>query len=428
MFNLKQITLYCLLVLFTRNLYASEVLTLEKAEKIAYNTSYLAKKSILSSQSYEELSVAAGQYADPKLNFGLINLPNDNFSISSNATTQLRFGLKQKLPRGHILDFKTEEKQKQSRVELFKAQSILRYTVNQSRLSYVALFREIIILKILIENQNNFQQLVQITEQKFSNGLASQQDVINAKLQLSKFGDRVLKAESSVEQQRSHLSQWIDNAAWLDLSEEFPKLNLELNDTNWLNHPLLLEATELISTLETRLLIEQEMKKSSWTVGIEYRKRFGDNPDSTDRSDMLAMTASIDIPYFSKNKQDKMVSAAQYQIEAAEQNRLDIKRKLSSRYSTYYSQLNTNQDRLLLYKTEIIQSSQKNKQAALLAYQNGKNDFSALLTAEILVLETKINMIDLKIEVLRAKAKILYLTETQEDLERKLQETTENIK
>jgi|GEM_PF-6505732 len=427
MFNFKQIKIFCCVILISQNIQASELLTLDKVEKTAYRESSLAKKFISTSQSYSESSVAAGKYADPKINFGLFNLPNDDFSFTKNSTTQLRLGIKQMLPRGSILGYKSEEKLKQSQIELFKSKTVLREVLKQSRLTYLDLFKEVKVLESLNENKKNFKQLVQICEQKFSNGLASQQDIINAKLQLAKLDDRILNAESMIEQHKSKLSQWVGNLAWETLSADFPDLYLEPNYESWSNHPLMLQASEVISTLETKLEIQQEMKKSAWSVGFEYRKRFGNNPDLTDRSDMLAMIASIELPYFSRTKQDKLVSSVQFQIEAAEHGRLNLKNKLSSYYSIQKNQLNSNHDRLSLYESEILKISKENKRAAMLAYQNGKSDFSALLTAEISVLETTIKIINLKIEVLKAKAKLLYLVETQEQILIKYQNQSENM-
>jgi len=149
-------------------------------------------------------------------------------------------------------------------------------------------------------------------------------------------------------------------------------------------------------------------------LGVEYRKRFGNNPDLSSRSDMLAMTASVDLPFFRKNRLNNVISATAYQVQAAEQSRLVLKRVFLNNYSKFRSQKEVNVKRLKLYEIQIINEAYNNKKAALQAYQNGKNDFSTLLNAQILVLNTEIEIVNLKTEILKATTQLLYFVNYQE--------------
>ncbi len=397
--------------------YCVNSLTLQQAETLALNNSNLAKSAHLSSQSYKQLALAAGEFADPKLNFGLINLPTDDFSITKNPTTQMRVGIKQMLPRGSILSYKQAEKNNLSKVHQLNSELITLEAIKQTRLNYLDLYNGIRKKHILVKSRKNFSNLVKLTEQKFANGLTSQQAVINAKLQRINVDDKILQTQNSIELAQNRLSLLIGDAAFDEIKDDLPSLKI---DKQWSkeqysqeilpNQPAVQQATAMIARLEDKQSIRQELKKPAWIVGLEYRKRFGENSDFSSRSDMLALTASLDLPIFAEKKQNRLIAANQFKIEAAEEKRMAIKKKFIRDYQINTQQKKIIKQRLMLYQDSIQSKTYNNAQAALQAYRNGKSDFSTLIAAENLQLNTEIEILNLKISQLKNVTHLLYLT------------------
>jgi outer membrane protein TolC len=391
-------------------------LTLPEAESLALSHSSRIKQAIFNGQSYQALAHVNAEYEDPKLNFGLINLPADNFSISRNPTTQLRFGLKQSLPRGSELDYKKAHFNNMANQMQFQSNDEWLKVLKNTRLSYLSLFHGIQKERILILSRNQFINLLSLSEQNYANGMNTQQSIINAQLQLANVDDKILKTRNNIQQSRSRLSYWIGDNYQSDIPSNFPIIKLKNNyhrDVFTLeklqNHPAFQKATATINALEDKLAIDQEKSKSAWTIGLEYRKRFGNNDDLSGRSDLLAFTASIDMPQFNKRKLNNILLSAEVQIQAAEQSRNDIRKQFVSEFQSVNAQHAFLEKRLMLYENTIFQTTIENNKAAISAYQNGKSDFSVLIEAENAELNAKLEILSIKVQLLKEKSKLMYL-------------------
>lgn len=418
MSNVKQ-SLFIGALLFILSDFSVYAITLKEAEDRAVQQSNLANQARLLSLSLEQKAQVSGEYADPMLNFGLFNLPSDDFSITQNPTTQFRVGIKQKIPRGSILGLKRDEKLSLSNAQKFKSDNILLQVTKSTRLAYVNLYKQTQLYDILRERSSNLMKLVGIAEQQFANGLATQQAIINAQLQVSTLDDKLMLVKDSKKQAENQLMRWTGDLSGDELLLQLPELNklVVLDKDQFVTkilptHPAIEQITALINSEQDKLSISQEMKKPGWTVGFEYRKRFGDNPDLTGRSDMLAMTASLDLPIFKNKKQNKIVRSNELQIQAVEQARLDAVKKLSTSYVISNDKIKSVGERYKHYKEKILSKAQENSQAALYVYQNGNSNLDNLLIAENLLLDARVAILNLQMQILIINAQLHYLNHT----------------
>ena len=84
---------------------ASAELSLVQAEKIASEADPQVAASQARALALSESAVADGQLPDPKLRFGVYNLPTDTFDFDQEPTTQLRLGIQQAFPRGDTIKY-----------------------------------------------------------------------------------------------------------------------------------------------------------------------------------------------------------------------------------------------------------------------------------------------------------------------------------
>jgi hypothetical protein len=369
------------------------VLTLSEAEQIALERDPTVAASRVRSAALEEDAVADGQLPDPKLRTGLFNLPLDSFSVSQEASTQFRVGVQQAFPRGDTLRYKQKRTRWRAKAEASQA------GVAEQRL--------------VRESRSLFAGLVDITQFQYGAGRVSQQDVLRAQLEFSQLDDRMTRILNAEEAARANLSEWIDEAAWRPLAAEFPEL-LSLPEKAILEngldqHPEIIVQSAQIAATKEAVNIAREQYKPGWGVGAEFRKRFGDDPNGSNRADMAAVMLTMDLPLFVEKRQDRRLAASQKQADAAHLDRANIHRALRRTLAREYANWQRLGEREALFRTQLIREASANAEASLSAYQSGTTEFTTLMRARITELDIRLRAHRVRVDRAKAQARLLYL-------------------
>lgn len=365
------------------------------------------------SQAFTDNAVADGQLPDPKLKTGLYNLPLDDFELDEEPTTQLRLGIVQSFPRGKTLHYRREQTAWLATSEQASAESAGHQLVRDVRNSFLELYYQVRAESIVTDTRELFAQLVDITRSHYASGRVSQQDVLRASLELSRLDDRTARIRNESDRNRAALMKWIGDAAMLPVSHGFPQLpplpakpNLEAALPE---HPVIRQETARLEAKNRAVKIAREQYKPGWSAGLEYRKRFGDDPDGSNRADMMAAMVSLDLPLFPKNRQDRRLSASLQQAEAIHLARDDRLRELRRMLETDFANWQRLGERVLLYESQLQQEAAANAQASLKAYQSGVTEFTSLMRARITDLDVRLEALRIRVDRARAQANLLYL-------------------
>ncbi len=402
--------LLSLLTLFS----SASALSLGEAENIALNNDPLMESHKAVARAWNNDAVADNQLPDPKLRFGMYNLPLDSFDISQEPTTQLRLGVQQSFPKGDSLELKQEQSQWRAKEELARANDRLGKVKLNIREDFLNLYYQVEAARIIKSSRKLFLQLVDITEAHYASGRVNQQDVLRADLELSRLDDRAINIQTKEEVLRSRLSQWLGDASWQPIAHDFPILPEfpEIEDLNKLitRHPSIAVETAKLEASKQGVFIVKQEYKPGWSLGLEYRKRFGENPDNSERADMMAAMVTLDIPLFTEKRQDKRVVASEEKMLAVRLARDDKLRMLKRLYDSNQAKLKGLDLRRNKYKSDLIKSAKNNSKAALKAYQSGVTEFTNLMRAHITELDIRLS--DLRVRVDRALAltQLLYVT------------------
>ena len=388
-------------------------LSLLQAEQLALEADPLIKSYKASSRSFDAESAANGTLPDPKLRLGMFNVPLDTFSTTEDPSTQLRIGIQQEFPRGDTTDLKQQQSRWLAQAAMAQAEDEQLQLLMNVRETYLNLFYEIQARGIVNESRQLFIKLVRITEDQYAAGRANQQDVIHADLELSRLDDRAIKIQGNEDEYRALLAQWVGDVAWQDIDNHFPVLP-EVSDELDINqmltqHPAVMIETAKVEASRTMIEVTRQDYKPGVGAFVEYRKRFGENTDGSDRSDMMAAMVTVDIPLFTENRQDKNVAAREQSANAARYTRDDklrvLKRKLE-KDRAIYKRLG---ERELIYKNKLINSATSNAEASLNAYQSGVTEFTTLMRARVTELDVRLDNLRIKVDRLRAQARLLYI-------------------
>ena len=205
-------------------------LSLLEAEQLALNSDFIIKQYSARSESLNERAIADGQLPDPKLKFGIMNMPIDSFDRDQENMTQLQFGVQQSFPRGRTLHYKRLQTEDIADVDYSKARNQEKIVLRELRKSYLDLYLNIKTDSILQENRNLFTQLLDITQRQYAVGRDNQHDVLRAQLELALIDDRIADIVGEKEIALAELAKWIGNDhAQRTLTDSFPELNSILN-------------------------------------------------------------------------------------------------------------------------------------------------------------------------------------------------------
>ncbi|MGB5396406.1 MAG: TolC family protein [Gammaproteobacteria bacterium] len=410
----KRLHAYSLFLLTTLLCSPGFALTLQQAEQTALQNDPMVASMMATSRAQENESVAASTLPDPQLRLGMFNVPLDTYSVTQEPMTQMALGLQQQFPRGDVLDIKAEQTLLKSQASRALANNAQREVIRDLRVAFLNLYYEIQSGDIIRESRALFSKLVKITEDQYAAGRANQQDVIRADLELSRLDDRYTKILSRQDQFRAELGQWLGDSAWQPLDTEFPVLPdlPALDDVNTLltQHPLIHAQNAELNAAHKMTAMAQQDYKPGFNAFIEYRKRFGDNPDGSDRSDMMAAMVTMDIPLFTENRQDKSVAASEENARAARYKLDDKLRMLKQMFDKSKSMYQRSAERQALYKSSLLASAINNTSASLNAYQSGVTEFTTLMRAQITELDVRLDDLRVRIDKAIAQAQLLYVT------------------
>lgn len=402
--------IFCLQVLAATE---QSALTLPDAEQRALANDPIITASLSRAEALDADAVADAQLPDPQFRTGLYNVPLDNLDLERAPTTQLRLGVQQRFPRGDTLEYQSLKTQAEALAERNRARLVQQKTLRDVRKTFLDTYYQVEAIRIIRSSRTLFENLIEITETLYSSGKASKQDVLRADLELSRLDDRITQVQAKEDMARARLSRWLGATAWHTLVTRLPTLPeppAEKQITDQLErHPEISLQTAKISTAQQAVAIAKEQYKPGWTVGAEYRKRFGDNPDGSGRADMAAVMLSVDLPIFTDKRQDRRLAASQKRAAAASLGRANSRRTLRERLALDLANKLRLNERLQRYEDRLLRQAEDNADAALKAYQSGTTDFTALIRAQITELDIHVQALKLRIDVLKNQADLLYL-------------------
>lgn len=397
---------------------AQAALSLAEAERLALEADPVIEATEARAEALREDAVADGQLPDPKMRIGLYNLPLDSFDVNQEPTTQLRFGYLQAIPRGDTLEYRQRRTEWLATAQTARARAERRRVQREVREKYLEVFFQVKAAEIIRASRGLFEQLVDVTRYQFAAGRVTQQDVLRAQVELSRLDDRETRIRNREEVERANLATWIGQAAWQPLLTEPPRLpalpGRDAIAATLDRHPLLAFKAAQVESWQQGVQIAREQYKPGWNLGIEYRKRFGENPNGTDRTDMMAAMVTFDLPLFTGKRQDKRLNASVRKAAAARFDKDDMRRNLLAMLDREYANWERLGERQRLYQDRLVGEAQANAEAALKAYQSGLTEFTTLMRARLTELDVRLDELRIWTDRARAQARLLYLLTEEE--------------
>lgn len=388
-------------------------LSLAEAERLALAADPEVAGAYARASALQQKAVADGQLPDPKLGIGVYNLPLDDFSVNREPSTQFRTRIQQAFPRGDTLRYQRQHTEWLGKAELARAELARREIGRDVRTTFLELYYQQQAAAVVERSRGLFQQLVDITRGHFATGRVSQQDVLQAQLELSRLDDRATRIAGEIDEQRAGLARWLGDNAYRDISNSFPRLPalppLAELEAGLAQHPAVQGASARLQADEQMVKAAREQYKPGWDLGLEYRKRFADEPDGDDLPDMMAAMLTVDLPLFTGKRQDRRLAASRHNAEAARQMREQRLRELRRTLRTEYARWKRLGAQETLYRERLVSEAADNSAAALHAYRSGITEFTTLMRARVTELDVRLQDLRLRVDRAKAQAALLLL-------------------
>jgi len=355
-----------------------------------------------------EEAVAAGQLPDPKLRVGIANYPVESGGFTTEGMTQAQLGLHQSFPPGDTRSLSTRRLRLLAGEVDKQAEGRGRDVLTAVRDAWLEGYYWYRAETIVRESRPFFKDLVTVTKSLYAVGRDDQQDVLRAKLELSRLDDRLIDIDRNQDRSRAALSQWIGDDARRPLAEKLPHWvsvpPLEALRDALRSHPRLEAADALVEARSTGIDLAMQRYKPGWAVDFGYGHREGRLPGGEPRSDFISLSVTIDLPLFRHNRQDRYVRAAVHERRAAIDSKERVLRELESELETEFTRWHDLSRRLTLYEQEILPQSEEQAKAALAAYQSDAGDFAEVMRAYVDLLNTRLDVTRLRIDRARSYA------------------------
>ena len=404
--------------LFALPSWAAEPLTLGAAQQLALQNDPGIQQLKSEVGAVRDSAASAGQWPDPKLSVGLVNLPTNSYAVGQDSMTMQMVGIEQDFPVGdtHSLSVTRGDQLADAQAALVRDREL--QVIRDVRQAWFDLYYAEHALPLVQQSEQVFQQLLDIAKVRYTNGQGSEQDLSRAELEMGMLQERELELNADIDAARAALAKFVGSDTAQDpLADTLPDLPQPPDHEELLKrliqHPRVIAANTQIAAADTATDIARQAYKPMWGVNLSYGRRPGADAAGMPYTNMVTAMVTVSLPLFTGNRQDRSVSAARATASAAEDARDDELRELKQMLDTdwaHWDHLNHIRD---LYAKTILPSASLNTQATLSAYRNGGADFDELARAQITDLDSRVQQLKANIDYLEMQADLLYLAGEQ---------------
>ena len=407
--------LYVVALLIPASL-AAQTLSLKQAERLALENDPLALSYQANAQAFDEQSIAANSWPDPRLKFGFLSLPTDSFELDQEPMTQIVLGYQQMLPRGDSEQLNSTAMQAMALSKRNMATLRQREVLKKVRLAWLNVFLQQQASIIVEKNRSLFRQQLDVSQSLYAAGKGQQQDVLQAELDLSLLDDRLENIATKEQEARAQLAQWIgfEAAAWSLALQDGLMPSINSDDLSLLKqlveqHPKLKTQQALIENAQAQVDLANEKYSPQWSFDVTYGKRDGQNLNGSDRADFLTALVNIDLPVFTENRQDRQLAASKKQLQARRYEKQDVIQTLQSQLEQMYVRWQQLEKRIHHYDYDVLTRARQNAKAAFNGYQSGVVSFLTLTRARSVELKAELQRLELNVKKAQTLAEIYYL-------------------
>ncbi len=238
-----------------------------------------------------------------------------------------------------------------------------------------------------------------IAQVRYSTGNAPQEDVLKAQVEISKLRERLIAFSRQEEILRARMNSLRDRPSSTALSKarvpkrfagfQTPLSELEIQGQT--NRQEVLAAREIVRRDLSALALAKEAWSPDYTVGLGYvgvgegTSRFAD-----DGKDVVAVTASVNLPFFNERRIEAEIDDARETLEGSRARQRDVENSTTFDVAQAYFVIDAAQRTVRLYQASLLPEGQQTLEAASAGYPTGLVSFLDYLDAWRILLNLRL--------------------------------------
>lgn len=359
------------------------------------------------------LSDAAKQLPDPTVRSGFANVPVDSFALNQEPMTQTLIGVRQTIPPigSRLATSMNHDYLSQA----FNHQTALRATNTTlaTRVAWLEAHYQRHAVGLTEQAMDLLNSLAEVVSARYASGDELQLAVLAANLELSKLKSRLIDTKRHESQAVDELQRLLSVADQVEIGFDLPTWHAvparETVRATLATHPRVQAADAAIGAEAAMTRFHATAQKPAWHIDLSYGVREGVDQVGDPRSDFASAMVSFSLPLVAKQKHSLRLAAAQAMEDSARQTKAKILIDMSADIAVAYSEWDRLSERLKLLDDTIVIQSRNHAQAALQAYQNKEGSFTDVLLSYVNEVDVKLEQHRVKIDRLKAWAKIDFL-------------------
>ena len=398
------------LLLVTFAAKAEQPLTLADAIQLATQSQPLLQSLDDAAASTRQAAVAEGQLPEPKLKFGMINLPvttRDALRLDRDDQTMFNVGYSQEmvpLKKRELASNKLEAMADEFHSEQVATARSIERDVALAWLDVYEAQRKSELYQHIADEMTAARKVMVAG---VSSGGAKTSEVLAMDTEISMTNEKRIYALRDERKARAALARWIGISASRPISSELPVMTNSTDSATYANeiekHPLLQNAHQSEKVAQLDVDSAQANLERNWGWEVGYGKRFAD------RSDMLSFQVSIDLQLDRANRQDRRTAEKLVLVEKAQKITEDKRRELSADLEGALADAQAAEARENVHLSSLIPNAAARLSVAQAGYAAGKNSLSDVWQARRSVIEIELDHWTILTDRQRAAVKIGYL-------------------
>jgi outer membrane protein TolC len=356
----------------------------------------------------EELVPRASQLPDPKLRFGIDNLPvsgPDAFQYNTDSMTMRRIGLMQEFPNGEKRRLRESRAARERDVEAASLAAQRAAVQREVALAWVELHYARQARAPLTDLAKEMQLQLDTISAAISAGRQSTGDALRGAVETAQ--DRIIEQDRAIERARFALAAWLPADAARPLADPPDASRFERAPAALLadlrQHPDQRVYAEREALARADLALAASAKKLDWSVELLYGQR------APAFDNMVTLMVSVDLPWEAEKRQDRDAAAKSRLAEQAVAQAEEARRTLEAELQGTYADWKTAGVRIERFEKLLLPLARDRVAAGLAAYRGGRGELAAVLEARRAETETRLGFLQAQLERARAWAKLNFL-------------------
>ena len=350
-------------------------------------------------QSFQEEVSFAGSLEDPRLGFGVLNLPTDSWDFDEEPMTQKTVFLAQKFPWFGKLSLRSQRQalmanEQQAMLEARKLELVRKITIAYYELGFIITNHEI--------NErltDMVTQLLKVAETRYASGEGLQQDVLQAQVELSRLLDEKIVLEKRRRTLRDQVNELLNREQFMSIKPlmdlRYPEVELDsqalkdLKERSLTSNPWLWLRQAKVAQSE----VEIKLAKKEYWPDMDFKVAYGQRDEDftgRDLPDFFSATVTVNLPVWAKSRQNKKLAASKKSHDAAIKSYRNLAVSLPYQVDILATEIKNTQKNYKLYVDALLVQSEQWAHSSLAAYEVGKVEFNTMINAQILLLRAEL--------------------------------------